>query len=107
VENKQQKHKYIESLKGKKWTIQQKFEDFVKKYEALMAKPFNGFNSYYEFIEHQAHLENTNKAIVMFVTSQVVSTCIGVGEDLGIPEEDTAEDNDSMPDLVSDHDESD
>jgi hypothetical protein len=73
VENKEIKHKYIESLKGKKWTIQQKFDDFIKKYEALMNKPYGGKENYYKFLEFKKELEISNKLIVEFVTAKAIA----------------------------------
>ncbi len=73
VENKEQKHKYIESLKGKKWTIQQKFEDFQKKYDALMAKPYGGKESFPKYLEFQEMLEKTNKQLVTLASSIAIS----------------------------------
>ena len=72
VENKQEKHKYIESLKGKKHTLQAKFEDFVQKYEALMNKPFGGQESYYKYEEFKESLEKTNKALCVIASTKAM-----------------------------------
>jgi len=72
VENKEQKHKYIESLKGKKWTIQQKFEDFQKKYDALMAKPYGGQESFPKYLEFQDILDKSNKELIMLASSTAI-----------------------------------
>jgi hypothetical protein len=76
VENKEIKHKYIESLKGKKWTIQQKFDDFLKKYETLMSKPYGGKENYCKFLEFKNSLEISNKLIVEFVTAKAIACCV-------------------------------
>lgn len=74
VENKEQKHKYIESMKGKKHTIQVKFADFMEKYNSLMCKPYGGQESYYKFIEFQRALEATNKSMSMFVSNIAIKS---------------------------------
>ena len=74
VENKTQNHKYIESLKGKKHTIQEKFDDFVKKYEALMSNPFGGQENFYKYLEFQEMLEITNKQLCVLVSSKAIES---------------------------------
>ena len=74
VENRQQGHKYIESMKGKKHTVQEKFDDFLKKYETLMAKPFGGQPSFPAYLEYLDMLEKTNKEIVTFVSAKAIKS---------------------------------
>jgi hypothetical protein len=76
VEKKEQKHKYIESLKGKKWTIKQKFDDFIKKWEILMQKPYGGQPSFYSYIDFIKHLELSNKDIITLVSAKAMENLI-------------------------------
>lgn len=64
VERGEQKHKYIESLKGNKHSLQSKFEDFVRKYEELMGRPFGGQESYVAYMDLKASLEKAWHEIV-------------------------------------------
>lgn len=50
------KHKYIESLKGKKHTPLQKYIDVMEKYEMLEHRPFYDCNSYIDFIQKMNRL---------------------------------------------------
>lgn len=65
VERGEQKHKYIESLKGNKHSLQSKFDDFVKKYEELLSRPFGGQESFVKFEELQSSLEKQRHCIVV------------------------------------------
>lgn len=71
VENKEVKHKYVESLKGKKWTMLQKYEDMLKKYEEMMRKPYGGQESYYKYLEHKAHMIKTRRELLMSVKLEI------------------------------------
>lgn len=64
VESGEQKHKYVESLKGKKHSLQSKYVDFVKKYDVLMNMPFGGKESYGEYVDFKGVLEETWQGIV-------------------------------------------
>lgn len=64
VERGQQPHKYIESLKGKKHNLVEKYKDFMVKYDALMNEPFGGQNSYWSYLDFKNKLENQFQEIV-------------------------------------------
>jgi len=72
VENKEVKHKYVESLKGKKWTMLQKYEDMLKKYEVMMTtKPYGGHDNYYKFLEHKEKMIKTRRDLLMAVKLEI------------------------------------
>lgn len=72
VENKEQKHKYIESKKGKKHTVMEKFEDFLQKYDAMMSKPYNGHESFYKFLEFQHGMIESYKELTLQASSRAM-----------------------------------
>lgn len=63
VENKEQKHKYIESLKGKQ-TLHEKLEDIIVKYDLLLSKPFYGFESFIKYEEFKNTMTESNTTIL-------------------------------------------
>ena len=104
VENKEQKHKYIESMKGKKHTVQRKFEDFLEKYNALMANPFGGQESFPAYLRFQEHLEYTYREIVLKASNVAISNCM-VGGDAPLSGPDAEEANESEISTTEDVDE--
>lgn len=104
VENKEQKHKYIESMKGKKHTVERKFEDFLEKYSALMAKPFGGQDSYPAYLQFQEHLDYTYREIVLKASGVAIASSLGVVED-GLNGPDTEEANEGEVSATEDVDE--
>lgn len=91
VENKEQKHKYIESMKGKKHTVQQKFEDFIKKYNDLMAKPYGNQESFPAYLQFQDHLEFTYHQLVFKASSVAISNSLGTNNKIKLEAADLEE----------------
>jgi len=68
VEKNEAVHKYIDSLKSKKYTIQQKFNDFIIKWSDLMAKPYGGQDSFPKYLEFKTMMENSYKELTDFAS---------------------------------------
>jgi hypothetical protein len=66
VEKNEAVHKYIDSLKSKKYTIQEKFNDFIKKWYDLIDKPYGGQASFPKYLEFKTMLENSYKELQDF-----------------------------------------
>ena len=68
VEKNESVHKYIDSLKSKKYTIQEKFNDFIKKWYDLIDKPYGGHASFPKYLEFKTMMENSYKELQDFAS---------------------------------------
>jgi hypothetical protein len=72
VNNREQKHKYIESIRGKKWTVEQKLTDILSKYDKLLMKPFGNQSSFHNYMNLLNTLATSHNDIIQFVQNCII-----------------------------------